>query len=158
MLALDEFDLSLLNALQKNGRATHQELAAEVHLSPSQIGRRLARLEGEGIIQGYRVVLSPVALGLGVTVFTSVTLTHHGDTLPERFREAITRLDEVQECFSVAGEADYLLRLVVPDLPALSDFITNKLMRVPGVGSVRSNIVLMSFKSGGALPLSHLRC
>ena len=113
---------------------------------------QLARLAGAS-----RVVLSTRALVLGVTVFTSVTLAQHGNTVPERFREAIVQLEEVQECFSVAGEADYLLRLVVPDLPALSEFITHKLMRVPGVGSVRSNIVLMSFKSDGAMPLSHLR-
>lgn len=156
-VSLDEFDLALLDALQHDGRATHQELADKVHLSASQIGRRIARLESTGVIQGYRVVLSGPALGLGVTVFTSVTLSHHGDTLPERFREHVAELEEVQECFSVTGEADYLLRIVVPDLTALSKFITERLMRVPGVASVRSNIVLNSFKSGGAMPLRHLR-
>ncbi|MCD9122148.1 Lrp/AsnC family transcriptional regulator [Cupriavidus sp. UGS-1] len=157
MLSLDNFDLALLAALQTDGRSTHQQLAEQVHLSPSQVGRRIARLEAEGVIAGYRVVLSPHALGLGVLVFTSVKLAHHGDTAIERFKEEILLLEEVQECYSVAGEADYLLRIVVTDLPALADFTMRKLMRVPGVESVRSNIVLTALKREGALPLSHLR-
>ncbi|MGO4327736.1 Lrp/AsnC family transcriptional regulator [Cupriavidus sp. 2TAF22] len=157
MLNLDPFDLALLAALQTDGRSTHQQLAERIHLSPSQIGRRLARLEADGVITGYRVVLSPPLLGLGVQVFTSVKLAHHGDTIIERFREDILLLEEVQECYSVAGEADYLLRIMVPDLPTLAEFTMKKLMRVPGVESVRSNIVLTALKRDGPLPLSHLR-
>ena len=67
MISLDNFDLALLAALQRDGRATHQQLSEQVHLSASQVGRRLARLESEGVIEGYRVVLSPTGLGLGVT-------------------------------------------------------------------------------------------
>ncbi len=157
MINLDPFDLALLAALQTDGRSTHQQLAERIHLSPSQIGRRLARLEADGVITGYRVVLSPPSLGLGVLVFTSVKLAHHGDTIVERFREDILLLEEVQECYSVAGEADYLLRIMVPDLPTLAEFTMKKLMRVPGVESVRSNIVLTALKRDGPLPLSHLR-
>lgn len=157
MISLDTFDLSLLTALQDDGRYTHQQLAERVHLSPSQVGRRLARLEESGVITGYRVTLSPTSLGLGVLVFTSVKLAHHGDTIVERFREEILLLEEVQECYSVAGEADYLLRIVVPDLPTLAEFTMRKLMRVPGVESVRSNIVLTALKRDGPLPLAHLR-
>ena len=157
MPTLDTFDLALLAALQTDGRSTHQQLAEQVHLSSSQVGRRLARLEADGIITGYRVVLSPPALGLGVLVFTSVKLAHHGDTIIERFREEILLLEEVQECYSVAGEADDLLRIVVADLPTLAEFTMRKLMRVPGVESVRSNIVMTALKRDGPLPLSHLR-
>jgi DNA-binding Lrp family transcriptional regulator len=156
MISLDQFDLALLAALQADGRATQQQLSERVHLSGSQIGRRLARLEAEGIITGYRVVLSPAALGLSITVFISVKLSHHGDKIVERFREEVLLLEDVQECYSVAGEADYLLRIMVPDLPALAEFTMKKLMRVPGVDSVRSNIVLTALKRDGALPLGHL--
>lgn len=157
MVTLDAYDLALLAALQTDGRSTHQQLAESVHLSPSQVGRRLARLEADGVITGYRVSLSPPALGLGVLVFIAVKLAHHGDTIVERFREEILLLEEVQECYSVAGEADYHLRVVVPDLPTLAEFTMKKLMRVPGVESVRSNIVLTALKREGPLPLSHLR-
>lgn len=157
MLSLDAYDLAILDALQRDGRSTHQQLAEQVYLSPSQVGRRLARLEADGAILGYRVMLSLPALGLGVTVFTSVKLGQHGDTAVRRFREEVLALDEVQECFSVAGDADYLLRIVVPDLPALAEFIMKKLMRVPGVHGVHSNVVLTALKSAGPLPLDHLR-
>ncbi|SOZ13379.1 putative transcriptional regulator, AsnC family [Cupriavidus taiwanensis] len=156
-VSLDAYDLALLTALQADGRTTHQQLAERVHLSPSQVGRRLARLETDGVITGYRVSLSSQALGLGVVVFVSVKLAHHGDTIIERFREEILLLEEVQECYSVAGEADYLIRVVVPDLPTLAEFTMKRLMRVPGVESVRSNIVLTAIKCEGPLPLSHLR-
>lgn len=156
-VSLDAYDLALLTALQADGRTTHQQLAERVHLSPSQVGRRLTRLEADGVITGYRVSLSSQALGLGVVVFVSVKLAHHGDTIIERFREEILLLEEVQECYSVAGEADYLIRVVVPDLPTLAEFTMKRLMRVPGVESVRSNIVLTAIKCEGPLPLSHLR-
>ena len=156
-VSLDAYDLALLSALQADGRTTHQQLAERVHLSPSQVGRRLARLEADGVITGYRVTLSSQALGLGVVVFVSVKLAHHGDTIIERFREEILLLEEVQECYSVAGEADYLIRVVVPDMPTLAEFTMKRLMRVPGVESVRSNIVLTAIKCEGPLPLSHLR-
>jgi DNA-binding Lrp family transcriptional regulator len=157
MVELDTYDLALLAALQHDGRSTHQQLADRVHLSPSQVGRRIARLEADGVITGYRVNLSHQSLGLGVVVFISIKLAHHGDTAVERFREEILLLEEVQECYAVAGEADYLVRVVVPDLPMLADFTMKKLMRVPGVESVRSNIVLTALKREGQLPLSHLR-
>jgi Lrp/AsnC family leucine-responsive transcriptional regulator len=156
MLEVDHFDLALLEVLQHFGRATHQQLGERVPLSPSQIGRRLQRLEAAGVIEGYRVVLSAERLGLGVTAFTSLKLKHHGDSIVEQFQRQIEVLPEVLECHAVVGEADYLLRIVAPDLGALSSFVMKKLMHVPGVDSVRSNIVLATFKRNGALPLDHL--
>ena len=156
MLDLDSFDLALLDALQKEGRATHHQLAEHVALSASQIGRRLQRLEAAGVIEGYRVVLRPEALGLAVTAFTTLRLQHHGDQVIERFQAEIDLLPEVLECHAVVGEADYLLRIVVPDLNALSAFVMKRLMQVPGVENVRSNIVLSAFKRSNALPLHYL--
>ncbi|MGI4813362.1 MAG: Lrp/AsnC family transcriptional regulator [Janthinobacterium lividum] len=156
MIELDHFDLELLNVLQHSGRATHQQLGERIPLSPSQIGRRLQRLEAQGVIDGYQVVLRPEALGLGVIAFTMLKLKHHGDSVIETFQKQIDSLSEVLECHAVVGDADYLLRIVAPDLNALSTFVMKKLMQVPGVDSVRSNIVLTTFKRGGALPLTHL--
>ncbi|VVE00494.1 AsnC family transcriptional regulator [Pandoraea pneumonica] len=156
MVDLDSYDLSLLESLQKDGRATHHELAKDVALSASQIGRRLQRLEAAGIIEGYRVVLRPEVLGLGVTAFTTLRLQHHGDHVIERFQAEIDLLPEVLECHAVVGEADYLLRIVVPDLNALSAFVMKRLMQVPGVENVRSNIVLSAFKRSNSLPLHYL--
>jgi len=114
MLELDHFDLALLDVLQRFGRATHQQLGEQVPLSPSQIGRRLQRLESTGVIEGYRVVLRPEKLGLGVTAFTSLKLKHHGDSIIEQFQQQIEMLPEVLECHATVGDADYLLRIVAP--------------------------------------------
>jgi len=156
MVDLDHFDLALLEMLQRFGRATHQQLGEHVPLSPSQIGRRLQRLESDGVIEGYRVMLRPEKLGLGVTAFTSLKLKHHGDSIIEQFQQQIDVLPEVLECHAVVGDADYMLRIVAADLNALSTFVMKKLMRVPGVDSVRSNIVLTTFKRNGAFPLGQL--
>ncbi len=157
MIELDHYDLALLDELQRHGRATHQQLGERVPLSPSQIGRRLQRLESVGVIDGYQVQLRPDALGLGVIAFTSLKLKHHNDSSIEHFRAEIDRLPEVLECHAIVGEADYLLRIVAPDLNALSQFVMKRLMSVPGVESIRSNIVLQTFKRSGPLPLDHLR-
>lgn len=157
MIELDHFDLALLDVLQRQGRATHQQLGEQVPLSPSQIGRRLQRLETIGVIDGYQVVLRPEALQLGVVAFTSLKLKHQNDLSIEQFQQEVDQLPEVLECHAVVGDADYLLRIVAPDLSALSTFVMKKLMRVPGVDSVRSNIVLKTFKRSGPLPLSHLK-
>ena len=156
MLELDHFDLALLEVLQRFGRATHQQLGEQIPLSPSQIGRRLQRLESAGVIDGYQVILRPEKLGLSVTAFTSLKLKHHGDSIIEQFQQQIELLPEVLECHAVVGDADYMLRIVSADLNALSTFVMKKLMRVPGVDSVRSNIVLTTFKRNGAYPLSQL--
>ncbi len=156
MLEFDHFDLVLLDVLQRFGRATHQQLGEQVPLSPSQIGRRLQRLEAVGVIDGYRVVLQAEKLGLGVTAFTSVKLKQHGNSIIEPFQQQIDGLAQVLECHAVVGDADYLLRIVAPDLNALSSFVMNTLMQLPGIDSVRSYIVLTTFKRNGPLPLGHL--
>src|ERR1700744_3055686 len=156
MIELDHFDLALLDVLQRFGRATHQQLGEQVPLSPSQIGRRLQRLQAVGVGAGYRVVLRPEKLGLGVTAFTSLKLKHHGDSIVEQFQQQIDMLPEVVECHATVGDADYLLRIVAPDLNALSSFVMKKLMRLPGVDTVRSKLVLTPCTRNGPLPIGRL--
>lgn len=153
---LDNHDLALLAYLQREGRATHYQIAEHVHLSASQIGRRLQRLESGGLISGYRVILDPAALALHVLAFTSLKLKHHGDFIIEQFQREIAVLPEILECHAVVGDADYMLRIVAGSLQDLSEFVMKKLMRVPGVDSVRSNIVLTTFKHDAPLPLDRV--
>lgn len=155
-LELDALDVKLLAALQRDGRASHVQLSEAVALSASQIQRRLRRLEAAGLVSGYAALLDPERLGLDVVAFTHVTLERHGERPAATFHEAVRRLPEVLECWSVSGEADYLLRVVVPDLRAFSDFLMHRLLPVPGVASVKSNIVLERVKATVALPLGHL--
>src|SRR5262245_20878544 len=119
-LCMDNFDLKMLSALQDDGRLTNYELADRVGLSASQCSRRRAALEQEGVIVGYHAALSAAALGLDIIVFVQVTLATHSPDNAKRFAKLINGLTDVQEAFSLTGEADYLIKMVVPDLASLS--------------------------------------
>lgn len=149
----DRFDYMILAALQKDARATHQKLSQEIPLSPSQLGRRIQRLEEVGVIEGYHVTLRPERLGLSVMAFSNVFLERHGEAAVREFADAIAALPEVVEGYALTGEADYWLRVVVPDLPSLSRFVMNKLMCIPCVRSVKSMIALEAIKRSSSLPM-----
>ena len=149
---LDVFDLRLLSALQRDGRAPNAALAETVGLSASQVSRRLARLEADGVIATYAALLKPDAVGLNVLAFSSVSLERQAEAM-DGFEAAVLRFPEILECYSVTGEQDFVLRIVARDLKAFADFLSDRLLRVPGVRSVRSSIVLHTIKQTTALPL-----
>ncbi|MFN3401065.1 MAG: Lrp/AsnC family transcriptional regulator [Ferrovibrio sp.] len=149
---LDVFDLRLLAALQREGRMPNAALAEKVGLSASQVSRRLARLEAEGVIATYAALLKPDAVGLTVLAFSSVSLERQAEAM-DGFEAAVLRFPEILECYSVTGEQDFVLRIVAKDLKAFADFLSDRLLRVPGVRSVRSSIVLHTIKHTTALPL-----
>lgn len=153
---LDKFDISLLSALQNDAYATHQALGERVHLSASQVSRRVARLHTSGIIRRYVALVDPAAVGLGVRAVTYVTLARNSGNEGATFESDIAAFSEVLECYSVAGEADYILQIVAPSLADLSDSVLRRLTRLPGVSSIRSNIVLQCIKSTTELPLGHM--
>ena len=153
---MDDFDLKLLDALQRDGRQTNYDLADLAGLSASQCSRRRAALEEDGVIEGYHAKLSPEKLGLKVQVFVQVTLATHSPDNSKRFAKLIGELDEVQEAYALTGEADYLLKLVVEDLQALSRILNDVLLPHQSVAHVRSSIMLERLKHTGRLPLRHL--
>jgi DNA-binding Lrp family transcriptional regulator len=152
---MDGFDRKLLAALQADGRLTNQELAARVGLSASQCSRRRAALEAAGVIEGYRAHLSAEALGLGVVVFVAVTLAAHSPDNAKRFRRLIDGLEEVQEAYAMTGAADYLVKLVVPDLKALARVLNEVFLPHASIAHVHSSIVLDRLKQTSSLPLDH---
>jgi DNA-binding Lrp family transcriptional regulator len=156
-IELDEFDMRLLGALQVDGRLTNQELADKVGLSASQCSRRRARLEESGIIRGYHADLSPEALGLGVLVFVHVTLSAHSPDNSKRFRDLVARSDDIQEAYSLTGETDYLLKMVLPDLKSLAATVNERLLAHETVAHVRSSVVLDRLKETARLPLRRTR-
>lgn len=156
-ITVDRYDLELLAALQRDGKSTNSMLGERIHLSTSQVSRRIQRLEEAGVISHYAAMLDPDIVGLGVTAFTSVTLGRHGETQGEAFEHAIKDMPEVLECLSVSGEADYVLRVVAPDLAAFSDFMMKRLLSLPGVIHVKSNIALKRIKQTHVLPLEHVK-
>ena len=150
---LDRTDLRILAFLQEHGRATNLELAQAVNLSPSQSLRRHRQLEEVGVIQGYATRLDAVALGLGVVAFVHVAMDKGQHASLRKFTQAVRELAAVQECFSVTGDFDYVLKVVERDLKSLSRFLMDTLMALPGVNSVRSSVCLDEIKQTSTLPL-----
>jgi DNA-binding Lrp family transcriptional regulator len=157
MIEVDSFDLKMLAALQDDGRLTNQQLADHVGLSASQCSRRRMRLESEKVISGYHADLTPEALGFGVVAFIQVTLATHSPDNAKKFRALVQRVDEIQEAYSLTGDADYVLKAILRDLKGLSDLVNDVLMPHQSVAHVRSSIVLDRLKETSKLPLKALR-
>ena len=150
---LDTTDWKILALLQSDARVSNVDLAGKVGLSPSPCLTRVRALEGNGYISRYVSLLDPIKVGLKVSVFIQVTLEKQIESALETFERAIRDRPEVMECYLMTGDADYLLRVVVPDLQALERFILNFLSRVPGVGNIKSSFALKQVKYQTALPL-----
>src|ERR1017187_5730915 len=136
---LDDIDRRILTRLQENARLTNLELAEEAGLSPSPCLRRVRDLQATGVIRRYVTLLDPKLVGLGVSVFVSVSLENQGEKALERFEKVILRRPEVLECYLMTGDSDYLLRVVCADLGAFERFLMNHLTRIAGVSSIRSS-------------------
>ncbi len=150
---LDPIDWRILALLQGDARISNVELAESVGLSPSPCLARVRALEDGGYIRRYVSLLDAQRVGLKVSVFIQVTLEKQIEPALEVFQRASSDRPEVMECYLMTGEADYLLRVVVPDLQALEHFILNFLSRVPGVGNIKSSFALKQVKYQTALPL-----
>ena len=143
----------MLAALQDDGRLTNQQLADLVGLSASQCSRRRMRLEEEKVIAGYHADLAGEALGFNLIAFIHITLATHSPDNAKKFRALVNRVDDIQEAYSLTGDADYVLKAVLRDLKGLSDLVNNVLMPHQSVAHVRSSIVLDRLKESARLPL-----
>ena len=152
-LVLDTIDWKILGLMQKDARLTNVDLARSVGLSPSPCLNRVRALEEAGYISRYVTLLDALRLGLKVSVFIHVTLERQIESALGTFEKAIRERPEVMECYLMTGDADYLLRVVVPDIQMLEVFILNFLTKVPGVGNIRSSFALKQVKYQTALPL-----
>ena len=145
-VSLDRFDLAILKELQNNARLTNQELSERVGLSPSPCLRRLRRLESEGAIRGYSVIVDEDRIGLPVVVFLSVTLERQVDASLTAFEQEIIKYPEVADCWLMTGDNDYLLRVRAEGLREYEAFLTGKLTKIPGIASIQSSVSLRRIK------------
>jgi Lrp/AsnC family leucine-responsive transcriptional regulator len=153
---LDPIDRRIVAELQSDGRLTNVDLADKIGLSPSPCLRRVKRLEQEGYIEGYRAALRRDRVGLRFSVFVAVKLDGHANERALSFEKAVVEMPEVVACHLVSGEADYFLEVVVPDIDDYQRFLVGKLLNLPIVREVRSNIAIQTLKAGAPLPLTHL--
>ncbi|HEX4348024.1 MAG TPA: Lrp/AsnC family transcriptional regulator [Vicinamibacterales bacterium] len=150
---LDEIDRKILKHLQDNARMSNAALADKVGLSPAPCLRRVRALEESRVIRKHATLLDPAAVNLGVTVFVQITLALQVDDRLEIFERAIMKRQEVLECYLMTGDADYLVRVVVPDVAAYERFLKDTLTRVEGVAGIKSSFALKQVKYSTVLPI-----
>lgn len=151
--ALDEIDCRILALLQEDASLNAADIARRVGLSQSPCWRRIARLEQAGVILRRVALLDRRKLGLGVVVFAQVKLARGSRDALGQFEAAVRGFPEVQECYLLMGETDFLLKVVTRDVDSYEAFLRHKLARLPAVGGVRSSMALTPVKESTALPL-----
>ncbi|GGC79034.1 Lrp/AsnC family transcriptional regulator [Undibacterium terreum] len=154
MAEMDNYDRSILKHLQDDGRMTNLQLAERIHLSAPQTLRRVRMLEERKIIRGYVAQVEAEAIGLGVTAFVNLSLDREQFRNVREVERNIMAFPDIIECHTISGDFDYILKVVAPDLKSLSQFLTDRLMQVPGVASLRSMICMEEIKPVSSLPIS----
>lgn len=150
---LDAIDRKILRALQADGKISVGELAQRVGLSPSPCARRVRLLEKEGVIRGYAAIVDQKRVGLPISAFASIKLERQREEDLDRFEEAVSRWQEVLDCYLMTGQRDYLMRIVTADLEAYERFIKDKLTRLENIASIETSFALGQVKRSEALPI-----
>jgi DNA-binding Lrp family transcriptional regulator len=153
-LTLDPTDWKILKHLQESGRMTNVELANRVGLSPPPCLRRVQALEEAGIIKAYRAVLDPAKLGFEVMLFALVGLKSQAESELDAFEARARQWPQVRECHAISGEADFILKCIAADLPAMQDFVIKQLTAQPNVEHVKTMLILREYKYEPGVPIA----
>ncbi|MEU8528618.1 MULTISPECIES: Lrp/AsnC family transcriptional regulator [Streptomyces] len=149
---MDRIDLHILRELQEDGRLTNQELAQRVGLSPSPCMRRVRQLEQDGVIQGYRAIVAPEAVGRSFEVLVSIEVRRDREAV-EAFEAALQDIPDVIEAYRLFGSPGCLLRIAVADLAAYERLWIERLTTLGGVTEVNSQIIMKRIKEPKGLPV-----
>lgn len=153
-MKIDRTDRRILDEMQKNARISNLELADKIGLSPSPCSRRVKQLEDNGFIDRHVTLLNQTKLQLNLTAVVHVSMDRHTPDRFENFEAHVSAWPEVLECYLITGQAaDYLLKVVVPDMDHYQDFLLGKLTRIEGVSGVQSSFVLRKAIDTTVLPL-----
>ena len=155
---IDKIDRRILHEIQRDGAITNLDLADKVGLSPSPCARRVKQLEDSGIIDKQVTILNPLKLDLKLTALIQISMDRHTPDRFEEFEKHIKDYPEVIECSLITGQsADYLLKVVVPDMEYYQEFLLNKVTRIKGVSDVHSSFIMRQVINTTQLPLNHLQ-
>jgi DNA-binding Lrp family transcriptional regulator len=150
---LDNIDRKIVELLQADSNITNAQLAQEIGLSPAPTLERVKKLETQGVIRSYHAVIDLASVGLGVSTFVMCTLKGHNKENIEKFITAIRSIEEVIECHHVTGQADFILKVVAPDIPAYQSLMLEKVSNIEVVDSLQSTVILSTFKDSKVVPL-----
>jgi len=150
---LDHIDLKILKQLQENSNINTKELASKLFLTVTPVYERIKRLERDGYIMKYVALLDKKKLHLGMTVFCNVRLKEHAKNMGNNFVKDIVALPEIIECYNIAGDYDFMLKILVEDMSSYQDFIMNKLTTIENIGNTQSIFVMGEIKNSTALAI-----
>lgn len=153
MKPIDATDLRILALLQENAKYTNKEVAARLGMSTTPVYERIRRLEEQGYIRGYAALLDKEKMGYNLVAYCNVQLKEHAQAFLQKFEDEVLHLNEVVECYHIAGMFDYLLKVVATDMKAYQDFIVNKLAALDNIGNVQSSFVMTQVKWGVGVPV-----
>lgn len=153
MEQLDRHDIALLAELQRDSRQTVQQLAAAAGLSSTPCWKRVKEMEASGIIRGYTASVDREKVGLQLCVLAEVNLTRHKEDDVLQFERAVAACPPIVSCYATTGQADYVMKVLVPDIKNYETFLHEVAFKLPGVTHVRSSVVLKEVKAETALPL-----
>lgn len=157
MSIFDEIDLQILKDLQGDGRLTNVELARRAGISAPPCLRRVRALEDSGAIKGYHADVNAPALGFGVSVFAQVGLSSQTDNDLKAFEAKVTQWPLVRECHMVAGDADFLLKIVAHNWDEYQQFLSSELTAAPNVQNVKSKLVVRTSKHLPGVPIEEVK-
>ncbi len=153
---LDAFDHKILQIWQQRGDIGPVEMGEAIALSASQCSRRMAALKRDGHVRGFRAILDPQSVGIGLMAYVLITMKSHAPEAANAFRARILALDEVLECQKLTGEADLILKVATRDLASFNQLLSHRILAAPEVATARSSIILEDVKSTTALPIAKL--
>ena len=152
---LNKIDRNILRALQRDARMSFAELARRVGLSTTPCKQRVKKLERQGVIRGYQAILEPNALATGLVVFVQIRLNRTAQDIFDDFKQAALDLPQVQECYLVSGNFDYLIKARVADMAAYRALLGDTLLALPGVQESTSYVVMEQVKESLVLPVPY---
>ena len=157
MSKLDRTDKRILELMQQDGRISNLELSEKIGLSPSPCSRRVKHLEESGYVDRHVTLLNQHKLGLKLTAYIHISMDRHTPDRFESFEKQVAEYPEVMECCLITGtDADYQLKIVVPDMELFQELLLGKITRIKGVTGVRSSFMLRNIIDKTSLPLTHI--
>lgn len=153
-MELDAIDRKILLELQRDGRLTNQDLADRVGLSPSPCLRRVRQLQDSGVIERYTAVVSAGALGLAITAFVRLTLLSHTSAIVDEVEQRLRAIPEVVEAYLLAGDDDYLVKIVIRSFEAYEDLLRREIRSIPSLASIKTTFAFAVTKPQAPLPMT----
>ncbi|MGM3175710.1 Lrp/AsnC family transcriptional regulator [Dickeya lacustris] len=149
---IDSTDRQIIALLQQEGRLTIQELSQKINLSPTPCLRRVRLLEKAGVISGYTAVVNEEAYGLPITALVRIRLEHHSESSVRTFEQSVGFIDEIMDCYVMAGDADYLLRVLVGSFRDYERFVRDKLQKIGGIAAIETSFAYGVVKRAKVFP------